>query len=888
MNSCFSHKDPGQRRRRSFRTFRSWLALGLLLLTPALTQAQTWQSKSTNVNGNTFFPCVSLLLTDGSVIMQDAQSSRWWKLTPDSSGSYVNGAFTQIASMPSNYGPLYYASAVLADGRVVALGGEYNLGGSTAADTNLGAIYNPVTNVWSALAGPPGWANIGDASCTVLADGTFLLANQFGSNGAVMNPTTLAWTNRTFTGKADPNSEEGWTLLQDGTILTVDCQNGTHAEKYNTLTNTWSSAGSTIVTLPATPGGIVPEMGPQVLRPDGTVIAFGASGHNSVYHPATNTWTAAPDFPNGLDCADGPAVLLPSGNVFVITSPGIFNAGAKFFEFDGTSMNAKPDMLFNGSSVSTYFTNMLLLPTGQVLLTYTGGEIEIYTPTGSPQDSWRPTITSSPSAVTRGTTNTITGTQFNGLSQACAYGDDSSNATNYPLVRATYRSTGHVVYFRTHDHSTMAVATGSTPVSTSFDVPSNAELGVADLVVVSNGIPSASVPLTIGVPPTANAQSVSVAFNTATPLTLTGSDTNAPVLPITFALGTSPAHGSLSGFDSATGAVTYTPNAGYHGTDSFTFTVTDSAGLTSSAATVTLTVSAGTPTANAQTVAVNHNTAKALTLTGSDPDSPPLSLTYTVATNPAHGTLSGTAPNLTYTPNANYQGTDSLKFTVTNGFNTSSVATVTLNVAAGTPAANGQSLSTNQDTALGISLTGTDPDSPALPLTFAVGTFPTHGVLSFFNAATGTVTYTPNAGYSGTDSFTFTVTNGSFTSAPATVNIGVTQTVFDISTQIEITRGVFLFQRSTNTYTQTLTLKNTGSSAITGPISVILSNLTGGTLQNATGTTSAILAAGRPYINVLAANLPPGASTTVTLSFTRTGAAGITYSTQVVTGPGAR
>src|SRR5207249_3000274 len=121
--------------------------------------------------------------------------------------------------------------------------------------------------------------------CCLLPNGKFLLSNQFGSNAALMDPADLTWTALSFTSKADPNAEEGWTLLPDGTLLTVDCENGTHSEKYNPATDIWSSAGSTGVTLPAGPDGYVPEIGPQVLRPDGTVICFGASGHNAVYHP---------------------------------------------------------------------------------------------------------------------------------------------------------------------------------------------------------------------------------------------------------------------------------------------------------------------------------------------------------------------------------------------------------------------------------------------------------------------------------------------------------------------------------------------------------------------------------------------------------------------------
>src|SRR5579863_1358726 len=67
-----------------------------------------------------------LLLTDGTVIVQDAGCQDWWRLTPDSTGSYANGTWTQIASLPKKYSPLYHSSAVLPDGRVIVMGGEYN------------------------------------------------------------------------------------------------------------------------------------------------------------------------------------------------------------------------------------------------------------------------------------------------------------------------------------------------------------------------------------------------------------------------------------------------------------------------------------------------------------------------------------------------------------------------------------------------------------------------------------------------------------------------------------------------------------------------------------------------------------------------------------------
>ena len=83
------------------------------------------------------------------------------------------------------------------------------------------------------------------------------------------------------------------------------------------------------------------------------------------------------------------------------------------------------------------------------------------------------------------------------MSQAAAFGDEFETATNYPLVRITNTASGHVFYAKTHDHSTMGVATGNTIVSTNFDVPADMETGASTLEVVANGIPSKKVSITV-------------------------------------------------------------------------------------------------------------------------------------------------------------------------------------------------------------------------------------------------------------------------------------------------------------------------------------------------------------------------------------------------------
>jgi hypothetical protein len=146
---------------------------------------------------------------------------------------------------------------------------------------------------------------------------------------------------------------------------------------------------------------------------------------------------------------------------------------------------------------SSYEWRFLLLPTGQVLVTDGSSMVQIYTGGGTFKNAWMPTITDAPTSVTPGNTYRITGTQFNGLSGGAAYGDDAQSSTNYPLIRFTNRASGRVRYGRTHDHSTMGVATAGQTVWTLFDVPSDIELGLTDVVIVANGIASKPVSLEI-------------------------------------------------------------------------------------------------------------------------------------------------------------------------------------------------------------------------------------------------------------------------------------------------------------------------------------------------------------------------------------------------------
>jgi hypothetical protein len=483
---------------------------------------------------------VPILLTDGTVLFQDTGFPDWWKLTPDQNGSYVNGTWTQVASLPPTYGPLYHSSAVLPDGRLIIEGGEFLINlDQTAffeAETAQGAIYDPIANTWTPVAPPPFFTGIGpfsqtigDAPGIVLPNGTYMLGNCCTKEQALLDAKTLAWT-PTGSGKFDVNNEEGWTLLPSGNVLAVDAYvpvppfpyipDGTNYELLNTKTGSWHVAGTTRVQLwdswltcgefsQPFPNQPTFELGPGVLRPDGTVFYTGAntckdsaspsgfaSGHTAIYNSFTGKWKAGPDFPGGVNIADGPAALEPNGKVLMFASRGFGLPPGAFFEWDGhdlTSIPGTPNTPVDGSFVG----NMLVLPTGQILFTDFSNDIEIYTPMrshhhdGDEDDDRRgaPIIIFTPIFLEVGKSYKAFGFGFNGLSQGAAYGDDVQGATNYPLVRITNLITGHVFYSRTHDHSSMAVASHDL-VFTHFDVPAVQEPGISKLEVVANGIAS--------------------------------------------------------------------------------------------------------------------------------------------------------------------------------------------------------------------------------------------------------------------------------------------------------------------------------------------------------------------------------------------------------------
>ncbi len=540
----------------------------------------TWTALKTPFPGGN--PEQALLLTDGSVLVQSWSSlTDWYKLTPDSSGHYINGTWKQLASIPAsfNYAPFDPVTAVLIDGRVAVIGAEDNF--SFPFYDSVGAIYDPGADTWTqvlppdfgdtcAQDGTPNggtyWCSIGEGPSGVLNDGSLLVSNSGSGGGKLEALLPPPYTGRrvhwiqTGSGKADINSEQGFTLLPSldpqlsigvtadtyhgfgpyGTLPTPICAGvptgsaGWHSSEiyYNgqigatVFPGVWSCLGDTQVELWAGDDSGPPgtrlsydEMGPSVLRPDGTVFQAGANVNSATAILGTNlTWTAGPYIPTDINCTsncpaltieDGPAALLPDGNVLMMASPARDTTPVAFFEltFGSDTLVQVPDpgTAFDNSTASSD-ASMLVLPDGNIMLTTNrgngGGTIWIYQPTDGTYDlSWAPEIcggscSSTPTQITNNYGNQISGLRFNGMSQGAGFGDEFETATNYPLVRIT-DSNQNVYYCRTHDHTSMAVQTGNLLVSTFFDCPGVPTGTVGNLEVVANGIPSNVMPIVV-------------------------------------------------------------------------------------------------------------------------------------------------------------------------------------------------------------------------------------------------------------------------------------------------------------------------------------------------------------------------------------------------------
>lgn len=445
------------------------------------------------------------LMQDGRVLAHLYGKKQLYTLTPDNKGSYANGEWSPAGSF--HLAKLFFSSAVLSDGRVVACGGEFvgaDIGKSNPPqdESNVCEIYDLFNNPTEAVqfSPPKSWANIGDAPSVVLNDGTFMIGNSNPAyNAALLNSSSLHWT----VIPGDGYQEETWTLLQTGDVITASCVNQT-TQRYSAGANAWGPDQN----LPLVLGSVQhTETGPAITLMDGRVICFGATGHTCIYTPGTEgqdgTWAQGPNLPinpvnnEQLLAADVPAMLEPNGKVLLLTQGKKLTQWA-WVEYEPVhnKLGKFGPILTGGPSVSgCNLTRMLLLPNGHGLVAVAySGECYDLTFSHGHDPSWAPTIISFPSNVVTGTTVALKGTQLCGLSECQSFGDDNQQAENYPMVRFVDQH-GNVTYARAHDVSTRSIAPGKASVVL-VDIP-NLASGKYSVYAVAMGIPSQ--PVTVDV-----------------------------------------------------------------------------------------------------------------------------------------------------------------------------------------------------------------------------------------------------------------------------------------------------------------------------------------------------------------------------------------------------
>jgi hypothetical protein len=496
----------------------------LLVALPCLGAVGSWAKISNFTYGN---PGHMLLLPDGTVMVQSYGAVRWYRLTPDNNGHYLNGNWT--TNEPMHDSREYYSSDVLQDGRVFVAGGEAGSGFGTAE------IFNPQDNggsgSWTYInppislfnTNPPVNSAFLDSDSILLSDGTLLITPVISNpndGSLIYNPSANSWSATTV----EPlvwQDEATWIKLPDDSILTIDpAKSGLNtAERYFPSLKAWVAERTTPVVIFSYEW----ETGGGFMMSDGRAFFLGGTGHTVFYNPTGNTnegsWTPGPDMPyyngaitywnsssktyeptnyNGLMVTqDTPAAMMNNGKILCQLSFDAFFAENIFYEFDPSMTNfvaapsptdPTPGAPFFPLSTKPSATAMLDLPDGTVLYNDSGA-LYIYTPdsSSSPLSSGKPAIRSV-SWNADGSLH-LTGTLFNGISQGVSYGDDAQMDSNYPLVRFTDAS-GNVTYGRTYNWSSTSVQTGNKVMTTECKLPANAYANgsaVYSIQVVANG-----------------------------------------------------------------------------------------------------------------------------------------------------------------------------------------------------------------------------------------------------------------------------------------------------------------------------------------------------------------------------------------------------------------
>ncbi|WP_407659994.1 Ig-like domain-containing protein [Hyalangium gracile] len=301
---------------------------------------------------------------------------------------------------------------------------------------------------------------------------------------------------------------------------------------------------------------------------------------------------------------------------------------------------------------------------------------------------------------------------------------------------------------------------------------------------ISDGTATATATVTVNVapvndPPVANPDSFTVAEDSAaTPLNVLANDNSGPETGETLTITgvTQPTAGGSVTFTAT--SVSFTPTGNFFGTATFTYTLSDGNGGTATGTvTVTVTGTNDPPDAVEDSFMVGANTSgTVLDVLANDTSAPdgPETLTITATTQPANGTVTRTPTNVSFTPTANFRGTTTFQYTISDGNGGTDTATVTVVVGNNPPVATADSFTVNEDSGFtDLNVLANDNTAPDTGETLSlIGvTQPANGQVTF---DTNIARFRPANNFHGTTTFTYTVSDGSGGTATATVTVTVT------------------------------------------------------------------------------------------------------------------
>ena len=426
------------------------------------------------------------LLTDGSILSNGGDLHQWVKLVPDQFGSYANGTWQQLATSP--YGLGAAQEHILPDGRFYQAGGEFIYffpPGSSTNDHNGVQLYDPVSNTWSL--GQSGlYGNLQDTGSASLHNGSIVSSDQQNPKTQIFNPSSNTWS--AAGSRPTTSGEDGWVPLSDGSVVSVGNYG---AYRFDPTNNTWHALASPPSSYAN--GNVDSSMVTEMY--DGRILVMGSNA-TAIYTPGSTpsspgSWVQGPATPQGTYTDDVYTTPEPNGKVIFdsvkcswITNQCGSASGPLVNEFDPatntiSSIPLPPDS--GGAPV-----NFLDLPNGQVMAA-AGSQNWIWTPVGSPQNSWRPTVTSV--ASNGNGSYHLTGTQLSG--KVAVGEDDYQGPENYPIVYLK-DSAGHISYARSFNFSSMVPSKPGEVQTADFTPPSSLAHGTYSLYVSSCGVSSAA------------------------------------------------------------------------------------------------------------------------------------------------------------------------------------------------------------------------------------------------------------------------------------------------------------------------------------------------------------------------------------------------------------